>query len=121
MLNFLSTAVTLTKNSTYPNQTTTLPASNYKIGSWNLSGSSVEDVLLTTLSFDIDEAGATTEFDEGDITNMYVVVKNSTTGAVVAQPSPIATLSTGGQDNNFSINYTLMKNTSVTVELFGNL
>jgi hypothetical protein len=119
-LTIASTAITLSRNNTYAAaQTTTLPVSNYKIGSWNLAGSSVENVLLTTLSFDIDEVSGT-EFDEGDITNMYVVVKNAS-GAVVAQPSPIATLSVGGQDNNFSVNYTLVKNTSVSIELFGNL
>ncbi|OGJ01994.1 hypothetical protein A3G98_00305 [Candidatus Nomurabacteria bacterium RIFCSPLOWO2_12_FULL_37_8] len=117
----ISTAsITLTRNGTYATaQTTVLPSTNFKIGSWNLAGSSVEDVLLTTLGFDINESTGTA-FDEGDITNMYAVVKNSS-GAIVAQPSPIATLSTGGQDNNFSINYTLLKNTNITIELFANL
>ena len=118
-LTIASTAVTLTKNSNYANQSTVLPAANFKIGSWNLAGSSVEDVLLSTLSFDINESTGTA-FDEGDITNMYVVIKNSS-GAIVAQPSPIATLSTGGQDNNFSIGYTLPKNQNVTIELYANL
>lgn len=112
-------AMTLAKNGTYADQTTTLPATNFKLGSWNLTGSSVEDILLTTLSFDVDEAGSTTDFDEEDINNMYVVVKNGST--VVAQPSPISTLSSDGQDNNFSINYTLTKNSNLTIELFGNL
>ena len=115
----ISTAsITLAKNSSYANQSTVLPSTNFKIGSWNLAGSSVEDVLLTTLGFDIRESTGT-EFDEGDITNMYVVVKNAS-GAIVAQPSPIATLGTGA-DQNFSINYTLVKNTNVTIDLFANL
>jgi peptidoglycan hydrolase-like protein with peptidoglycan-binding domain len=113
-----STSVTLSKNSTYASQNTVLPSTAFKIGSWNLNGSSTEDVLLTTMSFDIDESTGT-EFDEGDITSMYVVVKNGST--IVAQPAPIATLSMGGQDNNFSVNYTLAKNTTVTVELYANL
>lgn len=120
ILTIASTSITLSKNGTYADQSLTLPATNFKVGSWNLTGSSVEDVLLTTLSFDIDEAGATTDFDEEDFTNMYAVVKNSA-GAIVAQPSPVATLSSDGQDNNFSINYTLVKNTNVTIELFANL
>src|SRR3989338_361716 len=117
----ISTAsITLTRNGTYATaQTTVLPSTNFKICSWNLAGSSVEDVLLTTLGFDINESTGTA-FDEGDITNMYAVVKNSS-GAIVAQPSPIATLSTGGQDNNFSIGYTLPKNQNVTIELYANL
>lgn len=115
-LNIAATSITLTKNATYANQTTSLPATAFKIGSWNLAGSSIEDVLLTTLSFDVDEV-VSTEFDEGDITNLYPVVKNGST--VVAQPSPLATV--GATDNNFSVNYTLPKNQSVTIELFGNL
>ena len=113
-----SASLTLAKNGTYTNQTVTLPATNFKIGSWNLTGSSVEDVLLTTLSFDIRESTGT-EFDEGDITNMYAVVKNSSR-AIVAQASPIATLGTGA-DQNFSINYTLAKNNNLVVELYANL
>src|SRR3989344_3379699 len=114
-----STSVTLTKNATYTNQSTSLPATNFKIGAWTLAGSSVEDVLLTTLSVDINDGVAGTEFDEGDITNMYIVVRDAS-GAIVAQPSPIATLGTGA-DQNFSINYTLIKNANVTIELYANL
>ncbi|MBP9852050.1 MAG: hypothetical protein KBC67_02190 [Candidatus Pacebacteria bacterium] len=115
-----SAALTLSRNNTYAaSQNTTLPATNFKIGAYNLAGSSVEDVLLTTLSFDIDEVTNAT-FTESDITNMYVVVKDAN-GSTVAQTSPIATLSSDGQDNNFSINYTLVKNTNVSIELYANL
>jgi len=113
-----STAITLSKNATYTNQNTTLPVNNFKIGSWNLAGSSTEGVLLSTLSFDVDEANATTEFDEGDMTNIYVVVKKG--GTVVAQPTPLSTGSTGA-DLNFSINYTLPVSQNVTIELYADL
>jgi hypothetical protein len=69
-LTIASGAMTLSKNTTYANQTTTLPVTNYKVGSWTLSGSSVEDILITTLSFDIDEVSGS-EFDQGDMTNVY--------------------------------------------------
>lgn len=109
-------SMTLSKNGNYANQTVVLPSTATKIGSWNLAGSSTEDVLLTTLSFDVDEVSGT-EFDEGDLTNMYVVVKNGST--VVAQPSPLATVSATA--NNFPVNYTLVKNSSVSIELFANM
>ena len=48
-LTIATAAITLAKNSTYANQSTSLPSANFKIGSWNLAGSAVEDVLLTTL------------------------------------------------------------------------
>jgi hypothetical protein len=112
-----STTISLVKDGTYVNPTVTLPATTFKIGDWNLTGSSVEDVLLTTLSFDVDEV-TSTEFDEGDLTNLYVVIKNQA-GQVVAQPSPLATVS--ATDNNFSINYTLAKNAQAVVELYANM
>ncbi len=108
-------SATLTKNGTYANQTVALPATGYKVGSWNLAGSSTEDILLTTLSFDIE--GAADTFEAADLTNMYVVVKSGST--TVAQPSPLATVSAA--DNNFSLNYTLLKNTNISIELFANL
>lgn len=109
-------SATLVRNNSYPNQTTTLPVSNFKIGSWNLTAGSGEGMLLTTLSFDVDEV-VSTEFDEGDITNMYAVVKVG--GNIVAQTSPIATVI--ANNNNFSINYSLPINGTATIELFGNL
>lgn len=115
-LTLADASATLTKNGTYANQTVVLPSTAFKVGAWNLAGSSTEDILLTTLSFDVDEVSGT-EFDEGDLTNMYVVVKNGST--IVAQPSPLATVAAA--DNNFSINYTLMKNASLSIELFANM
>ena len=111
-----STTMTLTKNATYANQTTVLPNANFKIGAWNLTGSSIQDILLNTLSFDVDEVTNTT-FNESDMTNMYAVVKVG--DATVVSTSPLATVSAA--DNNFSINYTLAKNTNAQIELYANL
>lgn len=115
-VNLSSASVSVTKNGTYANQSVSLPATAFKVGSWNVAGSSVEDVLLTTASFDI--GGAADDFDHSDLTNMSVVVKNAS-GVVVSQPSPLATVNATG--NSFSINYTLVKNTNVTVEIFANI
>jgi hypothetical protein len=116
-LTIADASATLTKNGTYANQTVVLPSTGFKVGSWNLAGSSTEDILLTTLSFDVDETNASTDFAEDDMTNMYVVVKNGST--IVAQTSPVSTVAAA--DNNFSINYTLAKNTNISIELFANL
>lgn len=109
-------SMTLSKNGTYVNQTTTLPTTNFKIGSWNLTGSSTEDILLTTLSIDVD-AVSDNSFENGDMTNMYVVVKNGSN--VVAQPSARQTATAA--DNNFSINYTLPKGQNLSIELYADL
>ena len=118
-LTVASTAITLSKNSTYANQNTTLPMSAYKIGAWNIVGSSAEGVTISTLSFDVDEVTVSADdFNESDITNMYVVIKDSA-GNIVAQPSPLSTVS--ATDNNYSLNYNLAKNTSARIELYGDL
>ena len=112
-----STTATLTKNSTYANQSVAVPSTGFKIGSWNLAGSSTEDVLMNTLSFDVDEVLNAT-FNESDITNLAVVVKDSS-GNVLSNPTPLATAT--ATDNNFSVNFTLAKNANVTIELSANL
>lgn len=118
-LTVATASVSLVINPTYANpQTVVVPqTSSYKLGSWNLAGSSVEDVLLTTLSFDVDEVTNLT-FSEADLTNLTAVVKD-TNGNTLAAPSPLGTVSAA--DNNFSINYTLMKNTSVVIELWSTI
>jgi peptidoglycan hydrolase-like protein with peptidoglycan-binding domain len=113
-----SASVSVAKQTTYGNQTVVVPQTNgYKIGAWTLTGSTVEDVLLTQLSFDVDEVNNTT-FSEADLTNLTVVIKDGS-GNIVAAPSPIGTVNAA--DNNFSINYTLAKNASATVELMATI
>ncbi len=110
-------SMTLARNNTYgASQTTTLPVTNFKIGSWNLAGSATEDILLTTLSLDVD-AVADNSFENGDLTSAYVVIKKG--ADIVAQPSPLSTVAAA--DNNFSINYTLLKSQNLTIELYANL
>ncbi len=113
-----TTAMTLSKNTTYTNQTVVLPQTAYKVGSWNLVGSSIEDILLTTLSFDIDNvAVSANDFTAADMTNVYAVIKSGSTTALTT--SPVGTASAA--DNNVSVNYTLAKNASVTVEFYATL
>lgn len=116
-LTVASASVTLAKNATYANQTVVVPQSGgYKIGSWNLAGSSVEDVLLSTLSFDVDETvGAT--LNESDLTNL--TAKMFVNGVQVASPAPLGTVAAA--DNNFSVSYTLAKNASAVIELWSTI
>ena len=115
-----SASVTLAKSNTYPNQTVAVPqTSGYMIGKWNVSGSSVEDVLLTTASFDLTNvAVSANDFTYADLTNLKMVVKDGS-GNTVAAPSPLGTTSATG--NSFSFNYTLPKNGSATIELWANI
>jgi hypothetical protein len=106
-------AMTLAATSSYANQTVVLPKTAFKIGSWTLTGSSVEDINLTSLSFDIDEVTGAT-LNEADLTSLYVVYGGNTS-------SIKSTASGDGQDNDWSINHTLAKNSVITIELFSNI
>ncbi|MFH1365931.1 MAG: hypothetical protein ABIG99_00860 [Patescibacteria group bacterium] len=117
-LSIALTEITLSKNSNYANQNTTLPATAFKIGSYNLAASSAEDVLLTTVTVDVTGSVGAPNFIAEDITNMYIVVKDSN-GNIVAQPTPIGTVI--ASQNSFSINYTLPKNSNLTIDVYGNL
>lgn len=113
-------SLTVAASPTYGNQTVAVPQTGgFKIGQWNLTGSSVEDTLLTTLSFDVDEVTVSADdFNESDLTNLTVKVKD-VNGNIVAAPSPLGTVSAA--DNNFSINYTLAKNAPATIELWATI
>ncbi|MEN9582159.1 MAG: trimeric autotransporter adhesin [Candidatus Parcubacteria bacterium] len=116
-LTIATTSITLAKNATYANQSTVLPSTAFKIASYNLSGSSIEDINLNTLTFAVPTVTNTT-FEFGDLKNVYAVVKNSA-GTVVAQTTPLPTVTATG--NSFNIGYTLPKNQNLTIEMFANL
>jgi peptidoglycan hydrolase-like protein with peptidoglycan-binding domain len=107
---------TLSINTAQPDAISQVPVTNYKIASWNLTGSVNADVVLAALSLDIDEyAGGA--FDEGDLRNLYMIARDSA-GNIVYQSSPIATPMAAG--NSFASNYVLPMNQTVRLELWGN-
>ncbi len=95
----------------YPNQTTTAPQTNFKLGSWTLTGSTSEDITLTTLSLDIDSVTNAT-FSAADLSNIYIKYGSNTTSV---KSTPTAA------DNDWSISYTLLKNQVLTIELYGDI
>ncbi len=104
-------SMTLASTASYPAQTTVVPQSAYKVGSWSLSGSSAEDININTLSLDVDEVTGTT-FSEADLTDMYITYDGNTT-SIKSTASAI--------DNDWSVNYVLAKNASVTIELYASI
>jgi hypothetical protein len=63
-----SGTVTLAKNGTYTNQTTVVPQTSFKLGSWTVTGGSVEDVNLDTFSFALAFADAADVTDLNNVT-----------------------------------------------------
>ena len=116
-LTIATTSITLSKNGNYANQTTSLPANNFKIGSFNLAGSSVEDVLLDTFEVDI-AATVGAGFDVGDVRNLYGVIKNN--GVVVKQSDVVGTPVAANNSLPFG-SILLSKGANLTVDLFANL
>jgi len=112
-LTIVAGTVTLSRLTSYPNQNVTIPKTAYKIGAWVLTGSAAEVVNLTNLSVDIDNVTNDT-FNESDLTNVYMRYGSLQTNAK-------SSLSSGGQDNDYSISYTLQKNEVIIIELYADL
>lgn len=104
-------AMTLAALASYPNQTTVAPQTNFKLGSWTLTGSTTEDINLTSLSLDIDPVTNAT-FSYLDLSNLYIKYGSQTTSI---RNTPTAA------DNDWSISYSLPKNSVLTIELYGDI
>ncbi|MDD2245300.1 MAG: hypothetical protein PHR13_11920, partial [Dysgonamonadaceae bacterium] len=106
-------SVTLSKVSTYNDTNVVVPQTAFKIGSWTLVGSSVEDININKFSLDIDNvAVSANDFTAADLTDAYLVY-GSTTSQI---KSTLA-----AADNEWSVGFTLAKNQSITVDLYANI
>ena len=103
-------SISLAKTSTYADQTAVIPASAYKLGSFQLSGNSTEKVTLNTI--EVDFTGAD-EFDaSSDLTDLYVkygATQTSVKGSVA------------DTDNTWSISRELDVNETITVEVYASI
>lgn len=104
-------SITLASATNYTSHTVVVPKTNYKVGAWNLTGGTTEDVNMHTFSLDIDETSGTT-FNEDDLTDCYLkygssqsTVKSSMTAA----------------DNDWSVSFTLATNVVMPIELYCNI
>ena len=106
-------SVTMAKTSTYANQTTAVPQTQpYKVASYTLSGNSVEDVNIDTISADFTAVSGAT-FTSADLTDVILKVDG------VAMGSPKSSVSATG--NAYSVSFILPKNGSKTIEIWANI
>ena len=106
-------SLSMAKTANYANQTTSTPqTSSYKLASYTVSGSSVEDVNLDTVSADFGVVTGTT-FVAARLSDVTLKID----GVVIGSPKGTVT-ATG---NTFSITKTLVKNGSMTVEIWGTI
>lgn len=109
-------AVTLSKNSTYANQTAPLPQVGYKLGSFNLVGSTSEDVTISSILVGAPASNASTSLSA--LYNVKVMVNGQMFGT---QKGSVAISSLAIATSTFSSSYTLKKGETVTVEVFGDV
>ncbi len=109
-------SLTLSKNNTYAAQTTPLPQTNYKLASFNLVGSSSEDVNINSLILGSPASNASTSLTA--LYNVRVLVNGQMFGS---QKGSVAISGLAIASTTFSSNYTLLKNTTVSVEVFGDV
>jgi hypothetical protein len=110
-LNVTTGGMTLSKTGSYSNQNVVVPQSGaaYKLASFVLSGNASEDVNLNNITVDFNASGT---FAAADLTNVYIKY-----GSVTGSVKPTVSAS----NNSWSVTQTLAKNTSMTVEVYGNI
>jgi hypothetical protein len=69
-------SATLLKDASYANQTINIPQTGYKLGDWNLTAGTAEDLNVNTVSVDFTAVSGST-FTSADLTNVYVKVGNN--------------------------------------------
>ncbi len=102
-------SLTLAKQGSYPNQTAVIPQTNYKLGSFVLTGNDIEDVNLNSFQVDFTAADQFTVATLSDVYLKYGAKTSSIKGTVSA---------TG---NTWSITEPLAKNASMVIEVYGNV
>ncbi len=111
-LTIASGMLSIAKTANYANQTIVVPQTNYKLGSFVLTGSSTEAINLNTIEVDFTQTVGTSFDASDDITNLYVKYGNNQT----------AVKGTAADSNNtWSINYPLAVNESLTLEVYGTI
>jgi len=107
--------LTLVKTTAYPSQNIVVPQTNYKIGSWDLIGSSVEDVNISSFTVDISQTGDSGDglgdFDKDNLTDVYLVYGGTQTAI---KPTVNAT-------NDWTISTTIAKNQTMKIELYAGI
>lgn len=104
----------LSKNLTYASQTVPLPQTAYKVSSFNLVGSTSEDITVSSIDLAVSASSTM-----GTMNNAKMMVAGNMYGTV---KSTVAVPQSGvGATSTYSGNYTLPKNTTVAVEVWADL
>ena len=106
-------SLTVAKNTSYANNTTTVPKTAYLLGKYNIQASTTEGANITSIVVDWDTV---VDFDASDdLNNVYLMIAGSTTGAGGIK----STVSDAG--NTFSTNVNVLAGQTISVEVYGDV
>ncbi|MDD5639944.1 MAG: hypothetical protein PHR47_04095, partial [Candidatus Pacebacteria bacterium] len=106
---------TVIKTTNYTNQNVTFPKTAFKVGSYQVTAGTSEDIYVNNFRLGIAAVGGTTvDFD--DFADMYVSYSNDGAAAITTSPraTPTAT-------NDFPVSFTLARGKTVTVDVYATL
>lgn len=107
--------VTVSKKSNYGDQTTVLPQTAYKIGSWNVYAGGAESININNLNFAISPVTGTS-FSHSNLANLYVnySINNGQTGTTSIK-------NTVNASNDFSVSFSIGTNSTMSIDLYADL
>lgn len=114
-VNIVTGAISMAANSNYGAQTTTVPQTNYKVASFNLTGSSTEDVNIDTISVDFTRSAVT--FPLNSLTNITLKYAGTAESQVKTTLSDAAATANA----SWSVSHVLAKNAIVPIEIYANI
>jgi hypothetical protein len=106
----------LSKNPTYASQTTPLPQTAFKVSSFNLVGSTSEDITVSSIDLAVNASSSM-----GTMKNVYLQVAGNRFGTIKSTVVALGVGATVGATSTYSGNYTLVKNSTVAVEVYADL
>jgi hypothetical protein len=106
-------SATIAVTSNYGAQTTVAPQTAFKIGSWNITAGTSENINVNDFVFGVN---GTHGFDSADLANMYVTYQVGSGSAVTTSIKP-----TAGTSNDFPVSFTLPMTQTVQVSLYSDI
>lgn len=105
-------SLTIAKDTSYANNTTTVPKTAYLLGKYNIQANTTEGANITTIVVDFDTVADAFDASD-DLNNLWLKIGGATTGAGGIKSSVTDTA------NTFSTNININAGQTLAVELYG--
>lgn len=107
-------ALTVAKDTSYANNTTTVPKSSYLVGRYNIQANTTESANITSIVVDFDTVADAFDASD-DLNNLYLKIGGQTVGAGGVKSSVTDTA------NTFSTNVNIAAGQTLSVEVYADL